>query len=168
MIEVREFEEELAVSLPDTHKLLRSAGLVVHLSVSRITLHGSRGLAGGHRPDSDIDLCLIVDTDGMPGGLTLAALMQSVLDTTLSHWGSGVEADLAAVFDTRGCGLRCFERTTYDEELCSEGGLDCFGLYKIQKGFDGFVDGMGLEVRRMYPCLTIWRNKGRASSRRGR
>ena len=168
MTEIHEFEEQFVVSLPETAELLRFAFLTVHPSVTRITLHGSRGPAGGHRSDSDVDLCLIVDPGGILECSSLDALLRDVLITTLNHWRGTVEADLAAVFDTQGCGLRCFERTAYDKELCSEGGVDCFGLYKIQKGFNGFVEGAGLDVRQMYPCLTVWRSGGRSRFGRGR
>jgi hypothetical protein len=53
--------------------------------------------------------------------------------------------------------LKCFDRTAWDEHLCPLGGVDCFGLYKIQKGFNGFVTNAGVQVKKMYPCLTIWR-----------
>lgn len=38
-------------------------------------------------------------------------------------------------------------------------GVGCFGLYKLQKGFSGFVENAGIEVRRMYPCLKIWQRR---------
>jgi len=55
------FSPTLAQQLPVIYALLRIANLTVHPSVARIVLHGSRGLAGGARQDSDIDLSLIVD-----------------------------------------------------------------------------------------------------------
>jgi hypothetical protein len=75
---------------------------------------------------------------------------------TRENWQGAVEADLAVVFDVRNCGLKCFEQTARDERLCSLGGIDCFGLFKIQIGFDGFVTNAGVQVKRMYPCLKIW------------
>ena len=39
--------------LPDTYRLLASANLRLHPRVTQVTLHGSRGLKGGFRPDSD-------------------------------------------------------------------------------------------------------------------
>ncbi len=151
---IQDFEGAFVDSLPETARLLRSATLTVHPSVAMITLHGSRGPAGGYRPDSDVDLCLIVEPGGLSQGPELAALLQGVLDTTLRHWTGPVEADLAAVFDDRGCGLGCFEGTT----ACTEGGVDCLGLYKVQRGFHGFVERAGVRVERMQPCLVIWRN----------
>jgi hypothetical protein len=80
-------------------------------------------------------------------------------------WQATVEADLAVVFDTRQCGLRCFDQTTWNEQLCVNGGgagggaeigVDCFGLYKVQKGFNGILRNAGVQVKRMYPCLKIW------------
>ena len=158
---VRKYEDQLIALLPETHGLLCMANFIVHPSVSMITLHGTRGLARGYRPDSDIDLSLIVDVNELATDLELGVLLRDVLDTTLSFWRSPVEADLAAVYDTQGCGLACFGRTSLEECACSPAGVDCFGVYKIQKGYDGFVVDAGLDVRRMYPCLTIWRKTGR-------
>ena len=154
---IRQFEPPLASSLPITHSILQSANLTVHPMVSFVTLHGSRGLAGSYRPDSDIDLCLIVDTPSNVAFHEYQAVFQDVLEVTIRNWQSTVEPDLAAVFDVRNCGLRCFSKTAWDEHLCSVGGVDCLGLYKIQKGFHGFVTDAGVQVKRMYPCMRIWR-----------
>lgn len=149
------FEPQLAALLPATHAILKTANLTVHSRVSFITLHGSRGLAGGYRTDSDIDLSLTVDMQ--PDTLSnLETVLNEVLEVTLGAWQSNIEVDVAAVFDIRRCGLKCFERTVWDEHLCSTGGVDCFGLYKIQKGFNGFVTNAGVQVKRMYPILRIW------------
>jgi hypothetical protein len=61
------------------------------------------------------------------------------------------------IFETRARGLHCFTQTDWHEGLCVIGGVDCFGLYKVQKGFRGLVANAGIEVRRMVPCLEIWR-----------
>jgi hypothetical protein len=143
----------LATLLPETYALLRSSNLTVHPLVSRVTLHGSRGLAGGYRPDSDIDLSLIVD---VPQGPNIERQLQDVLDTILSSWQAAVELDLAVVFDIRGCGLKCFDQHTGDAQTCRQSGTDCFGLYKTQKGFRGLVTNAGIQVKLMYPCLKIW------------
>lgn len=156
MIQISKFEPVLAARLPDTHALLLRANLTVHPAVSRVVLHGSRGLAGGYRPDSDIDLSLIVDLPAQDGPSGMEALMQAVYETTQMYWQAGVEADLALVFDILACGLKCFDQTAWREDLCSDG-VDCFGLYKVQKGFSGFVSNAGIQVMQMYPCLRIWR-----------
>ena len=155
-MKVVEFMLELSARLPATETLLRSANLVLHPSVSRVILHGSRGPAGGYRPDSDIDLSLIVD---LPEDLLQTdreRLLQDVVETTLQHWQAVIELDLAVIFDLRRCELKCFDQTRWDEQFCALGGTDCFGLYKVQKGFTGLVTNAGIEVKRMYPCLTIW------------
>ena len=82
--------------------------------------------------------------------------LREISEVTLSNWRGAVEADLAVVFDLRGCGLKCFDRGVWDDQLCAENGVDCFGLYKTQKGFSGMVTNAGVQVRRMYPCLKIW------------
>lgn len=157
------FSPALAQQLPDTYTLLQAAHLVVHPAVSRIVLHGSRGLAGGAHPDSDIDLSLIVDLPPGLGAAELEPLLRAVLETTLQAWQAKVEPDLAVIFDTRACGLRCFAWINWQDEPCSIGGRDCFGLYKTQKGFNGLVTKVGIEVRRMIPCLEIWRRASKGS-----
>jgi len=152
-----EFDPAFSRSLPETHALVRDANFIVHPSVLRVVLHGSRGLAGGFRTDSDIDLSLIVDLAGEISQTNLEDMLQSVYQTTQSAWQSAIEADLAIIFETSACALKCFEQTTWEERICPIGGLDCFGLYKVQKGFQGLVTNAGIEVRRMYPCLEIWR-----------
>jgi hypothetical protein len=157
MIHLQNFDSLLMTTLPETFELLRSANLVVHESVSRITLHGSRGLARNSHPGSDIDLCLLVED--VPAEATqpgLEARLQAVLDVTQSRWQGLIEADLAIIFDLRGCGLVCFEQTAWHEGICNVGDTDCFGLFKMQRGFHGLVTNAGIQVRRMYPCLKIW------------
>jgi hypothetical protein len=156
MISITNFEPTLASSLPATFELLRSSNLVIHQSVSRITLHGSRGLAGGYHPKSDIDLSLIVDVLPLLAQADLESLLLNVLETTRNQWQSAIEPDLAVVFETRGCALKCFDQTAWNNQLCTIGGVDCFGLYKVGKGFNGFVTNVGVQVKLMYPCFKIW------------
>ena len=156
MIRVTNFEPTLASSLPATFELLMSSNLVIHASVSRIILHGSRGLAGGYHPMSDIDLSLIVDAFPKPAQANLESFLLDVLETTLSQWQSTIEPDLAIIFETRPCALKCFDQTAWNNQLCTIGGVDCFGLYKVGKGFNGFVTNAGVQVRLMYPCFKIW------------
>ena len=77
-----------------------------------------------------------------------------MLDTTLSNWCGPVALDLAAAYPRAAGGLRCFEAARYDPRICPD--ASGFGVYKTQRGFDGFVPAHLLDVRRMYPCLTIW------------
>lgn len=154
MIKALDFRPQLAVRLPETYALLRASNLTVHTHVSSVILHGSRGLAAKYRSDSDIDLSLIVDLPA--DGARHINLLASVYQTTRESWKSSVELDLAVVFDKRGCGLKCFDENTWNAELCHIGGTDCFGLYKLGKGFDGLVTQSGVQVERMYPCLKIW------------
>lgn len=146
-----DFHPHLAVLLPQTYAILKSANLTVHASVTRIILHGSRGPANCHRGDSDIDLSLIVDVP--PDDVDL---LRDIYETTCRHWKSSIELDLAVVFDQRQCGLKCFDEAAWNAHLCKIGGTDCFGLYKIGKGFNGLVTNAGVQVKRMYPCLKIW------------
>lgn len=153
------FEPELKTQLPETYALLKAGSLAVHDSLYAVVLHGSRGLKGGARPDSDIDLSLIVNsrTSTRP---EMESILHDILQTTLSNWQNPVELDLAVVFDIRNCGLKCFDRTAWDKHFCSQGGTDCFGLYKTQRGYNGLVVNAGVQIRLMYPCLKIWQRSG--------
>lgn len=131
--------------------------MTIHPAVSHVVLHGSRGLGGGYRPDSDIDLSLIVDIAPGLSQPDRERLFRDVWNITCDHWQSPVEWDLAIIFDVQKCGLPCFDRSQWDESLCATGGVDCFGLYKLHKGFMGLVTNAGVQVHWMYPCLTIWR-----------
>lgn len=153
MLNISNFLPELAASLPDTHRILSSANLVVHPLVSCVVLHGSRGLAGGWRPESDIDLSLLVETPDIQISQTL---FYDITRTTLDNWRSPTNVDLAVIYDLKKCCLKCFEQTTWQPDFCQLGGVDCFGIYKIQKGFHGFLTHAGIQVRLMYPCMTIW------------
>jgi hypothetical protein len=153
-----ELDPAFAARLPDAHALLREGGLVVHPAVAQVVLHGSRGLAGGARADSDVDVSLVVDAPPMARG-ELATLLAQVIAVTVDAWRGRVELDAVAVFDLRGCGLGCFDVEAWGEdEVCPFGsGRDCFGAYKVQRGFDGFVENAGIEVRRMQPSMAVWR-----------
>ena len=153
-----ELDPGLAMRLPDTHARLRDGGLVVHPAVAKVVLHGSRGLKGGCRPDSDIDLSLVVVAPPMARA-ALATWLTQVIGTTLRAWRGTIELDLVAVFDVRGCGLGCFDVVAWErDEVCPRGsGRDCFGAYKVQRGFDGFVEDAGVEVRRMQPSVAVWK-----------
>jgi predicted nucleotidyltransferase len=150
------FLPEFTRTLPETCSLLLSANLVLHPGVSRVILHGSRGLAGKHRVDSDIDLSLIVD---LQKDQRTQSLFHEITRTTLDNWQSPIEVDLAIIYDLRNCKQKCFEQKNWDMDFCTIGGTDCFGLYKIQKGFNGFVTNAGIHVQRMYPCLKIWQRE---------
>lgn len=150
------FLPELEALLPQTCEILHAANFTVHDAVRQVTLEGSRGLAGGNRPDSDIDLTLIVDSLP-PAEPERAQLLHDVLQVTLDQWRSPIDPDLAAVFDKGDCcGLRCFDQPQWDDAIIRGRGTDCFGIYKIQRGFDGYVES-GVQLAKVYPILVIWR-----------
>ncbi len=161
MLTITQFSPKFAACLPETVSILQSTGLVVHPAVTQIVLHGSRGLARTFRPDSDIDLSLLVSFTTPPDiNDQLEILLKKVIEVTLSNWKGPAELDLAAIFPLHPCSFACFQITTYHPSLCTLGGTDCFGIYKIQKGFSGFVINAGIQVERMYPCITIWEKTG--------
>lgn len=157
MITIVDFDPDFERLLPEAYTLIRRSNLVVHDAVEQIFLLGSRGLGGGYRPDSDVDLSLMVNVQQLPGrDPDREHLLRNVLDTSLSQWQGSVETDFAAVFDTSDCcGLRCFQTRDYDPEIIRDRGIDCFGTFKIQRGFNGYVT-QGVQLARMYPLLRIW------------
>jgi len=157
---VSTFEPQFASLLPETYALLTVSNLTIHLHVSRIILHGSRGLPNTYRLNSDIDLSLIVEPSNPIPQEQLDNLLSDVFHVAKNNWQGPVDLDLAVVFDIRNCGLKCFEYTTWDESVCQpDCGVDCFGLYKIGKGFNGLVSNAGIQVKLMYPCLKIWQKE---------
>lgn len=157
MIKVLEFESRFAALLPETYELLKFSNLIVHPAVSHIILHGSRGLARKSRPDSDIDLSLIVDPEPTPPDRE--RFLEQIVNTTKLSWKGRVELDLAVIFDTHKCELKCFDQIVWADQICQLGGVDCFGLFKIGKGFKGLVTDAGIQVKLMYPCIKIWQRK---------
>lgn len=152
------FEPDFQKLLPETYAIVAAGSLTVHDGVSMVVLEGSRGLDGHPRQDSDVDISLIVDSNRLPADEPAReTFLRDVIDTTLNHWRGAVELDTAAVFDI-GHGLALFERRDYDPALECDGG--CFGLYKTQKGFNGFVPPSIIDLKKIYPTLVIWRRQG--------
>ena len=151
MKHIQKFKNLSTNNLTETEKILKESNLVVDDSISKIALMGSRGLLGGFRTDSDIDLGLLLHPEFEPNEVTC----RKANELTLSEWTGDIELDTAIVFDKMDCGLPCYEKQEYDSELCNHG-KGCIGFYKIQKGFSGFVPDFGLEVKKIYPILIIW------------
>lgn len=155
MNETLQFVPALAEQLPETHALILRSGLRVHDAVCRITLHGSRGPKGGARPDSDLDLCLVVH-DGWPDGADAQdRFFRTVLNTTRESWQGEVELDVALAFDASGCSLHCLCDPDWNPDHCPST-VGCIGLFKLGRGFDGRVPASAVDCRKMRPLLTIW------------
>lgn len=160
MRQITTFEPEFARRLPGAHALLARANLVVHPAVERIAISGSRGPRDQPRPDSDVDLSLVVGAAALPAGEPeRAALLRAVLETTRDAWRGAVECDLAAVCDERGCGLACFAGDRRAAPACPAGGECRFGIYKLQRGFEGYVPWEIIRLDLLYPLLEIWRRE---------
>lgn len=157
-MEITQFAPTFIEKCSETYQILQSGHLFMPPAVNQVTLHGSRGLAGKFRSDSDIDLSLLISSTEPPEiNNGFEKLCIEVLDVTLTHWKSEIELDLAVIFPLHACNLACFQVNNYDPALCSLGGVDCFGIYKIQKGFSGFVLNAGIQVEKMYPLITVWK-----------
>jgi hypothetical protein len=148
---------DLKTRLPETYELLQSANLVVHDAVEWIVLSGSRGLKGGSGTGSDLDLSLIVNVhSGMPAARK-ETHFRTVISQTLEFWNSPIDLDAAIVFDRTDCGLKCFQLSMFNELSCPFMKTDCFGIYKIQMGYNGFVPEMNIQIRNVFPMLMIWK-----------
>jgi len=157
-MKINQFAPTFIAHCSETYQILQSGHLVLHPAVTQVTLHGSRGLAGNPRPDSDIDLSLLIlSTEPPEINYDFEKLCIEVLQVTLSQWKSEIELDLAVIFPLHACNFACFQVNDYDRALCSLEGVDCFGIYKIQKGFSGFVLNAGIQVEKMYPLITVWK-----------
>jgi hypothetical protein len=158
MIHLTDFLPDLVRLLPATHALLLASNLVVHPAVERVTLEGSRGLGGHARPDSDVDLSLVLCWGALPAEEPAReTLLRTMLAITLDAWHGPVECDLAAIYDERKCGLRCFAGERHQAPECPAGGTCRFGIYKIQRGMNGYVPWDIIRVDLLYPLLEIWR-----------
>lgn len=142
--------------LPETAALLNRTRWNIHPGVLCVVLGGSRGLRGGFRPDSDIDLSLIIDPAALPPAEPeREAFLRTVIETALNSWQSPVELDTAAVFGSAEA-LELFARQEYDEALVARCAPEVM-LYKVQKGFNGYVPNHVLDYRKIYPLVTIWK-----------
>ena len=152
-VEINPFIRE---RLPQTYEILTNSGLMVHPDVYKVILTGSRGLAGNFREDSDVDLSLLLDKRDLKSKEEEETLFQNVLLITLSSWKSPIELDTVVVYDIGNCNLSCFDWETSKEKRCQGKGIDCFGLYKIQKGFRGYVPKIGIDIERIYPIMAVY------------
>lgn len=150
------YAPDLDHRLPETAAILKTTTWNVHPAVLRVVLGGSRGLRGGYRPDSDIDLSLIIDPAMLPTDEPAREeLLRAVIQTALDSWRGPVELDTAAVFGALEA-LTLFEtRRDYDEALVTAY-APAITLYKLQKGFSGVVPSSILDYRKIYPLLTVW------------
>jgi predicted nucleotidyltransferase len=154
---ITEYLPEFQRALPETYRLLKATNLTVHPDVRSIVLEGSRGIEGKPRPDSDIDLSLVTDLNSasLPRE-DLGKLLENVLKTTLENSRCAVELDLAAVFDDNSCGLACYSVKSYADLRCKKETAGCMGVYKVQKGFNGFVPPI-VQISKLFPYLVIWK-----------
>jgi hypothetical protein len=98
------FTPKLEAQLPETNAILQVANLVLHPAVERVALSSSRGLGGRPRPDSDVDLSLVVTRSALPAkqaGAGAAALHGA--EGYSIHVGRRGRIRPGAIFDERGC-----------------------------------------------------------------
>jgi len=162
MVTVTEFEPDFSNAFPALCEILKNGPLVIHDAVSRVTLHGSRVPAGGAQSDSDIDLCLIIDSEQYPYIRQEEELLKDIIYTTLAEWRGSLKLDLRVNFDLRKCGLKCFDESEYKTGICTGGGLDCFGIYEIEDGQPVFVFNSSMNVKSIYPCALVWKKQEKA------
>jgi len=153
-IEVKIDEKILQIGLTETYNILKNANLKVHPYVKMILLTGSRGKLNSWREDSDIDLSLIVDMQMLNCEINREAVLKEILEITVNNWNSHIKLDTAVVFDINNCGLNCLKPEEYP--ICTDKGIDCIGLYKVQNGISGYVPKIGVDVKKIHPVTVVW------------
>ncbi|NQT60967.1 MAG: hypothetical protein HQ557_18520 [Bacteroidetes bacterium] len=141
--------------LPESYNILTSGGLYIDNRVKAVLLSGSRGPSGGYRVDSDIDISLVLDNNLLSNPIEKELELRSILSITMEKWNSHIELDTALLFDTKNCGFSCFLHYPQKND-CKLNDKDCFGIYKLQKGFYGFVPKIGIEVEKIFPIRLVW------------
>jgi hypothetical protein len=156
-IKIIEVNKQIRELLPETYKILTEANLTVHPYVYEVLLEGSRGPANCYRADSDIDLSLLVDTEMLHRAADEEGTLREIIGTTLNNWEGPVELDTAAVFDIHHCRLHCLTADFSLNSICPDKGADCLGIYKTQRGFNGYVPKFGVRIDRIHPLMTVWK-----------
>lgn len=156
-IKIVEVNQRIRELLPETYKILTEANLTVHPYVYEVLLEGSRGPANRYRPDSDIDLSLLADTEMLHRAVNEEKILREIIDTTLNNWEGPVELDTAAVFDINHCQLHCLKADFSLDDICPDKGVDCLGVYKTQRGFNGYVPKFGVRIDLLHPLMTVWK-----------
>jgi len=156
--ELTSFRPGSPAELSDTKALILASGLRIHDSVDRITVHGSRGPKGGARANSDLDLCLIVNTQAISAASDREGLLREVVLTTLNSWNGPVKLDVAAIFDRSGCDLQCLSLRGFNPNLCVTT-VDCMGIFKVP---GGYVSGPAVDCSLVYPFAEIWSRFGKS------
>ncbi|MHC4962516.1 MAG: nucleotidyltransferase family protein [Planctomycetota bacterium] len=151
MVKITRFCPIFAKQLPDTNTLLVEACLWVHDAVEKITLHGSRGPQGGARPDSDMDLCLVVNSHTLDAAKDRDALLREALNTTLN--GCRLHGHLQ---DPRWRCFRFSSRLQQDVPIDHDLAAIMFANYCI----DSALSTDKLKVWRVSSSGTGWRMKG--------
>ncbi len=158
MIIVSEFEPDFVQSFPELAEIFRRAPLTVHEGVAKVSVHGLTNdvyLAGDNFV---LDLRLLVDYEQYPDVRHEEELLKEMIFTTMADWREKIKLDITVIFDTRNCNLICFNEHAYNPTICKGGGLDCFGMYKIEDGIPGFIYSSGMNVKYIYPCNIVWKN----------
>lgn len=151
------FESGFEQAFPALCGLFRSAPLTVHEGIMAVTLHGSRGPAGGAQENDDLDIGLLVDRYLYPEAENDDELVKEMLFTTLAYWRQKPDLDAKVIFDIRGCGLTCF-RNMYAPSQCS-GGIGCFKVYGMLEGKARFALNGDFNIKQIYPCITVWKRQ---------
>ncbi|NHZ87382.1 MAG: hypothetical protein GWP19_16190 [Planctomycetia bacterium] len=141
--------------LPATYDIIVDGNLTFDDRIKMAFISGSRGPSNCYHPKSDIDISLVLDQEMVNNPLQCENDLSEIIGLTVNNWNSSVEIDIALLFAINSCDFECFY-TFPDEHGCKLISPDCFGIYKIQKGFDGFVPKIGVDVDKVFPIGMIW------------
>ena len=115
----------------------------------------SRGPSNCYHSKSDIDISMILDKEMVNNPLQCENDLSEIIELTINNWNSPIEIDIALLFSINSCDFECFYKFP-NKHRCRIKSHDCFGIYKIQKEFEGFVPKIGIDVDKVFPIRIIW------------
>lgn len=141
--------------LPATYDIIVAGNLTIDDRIKMAFISGSRGPSYCYHPKSDIDISLVLDQEMISDPVQCENDLAEIIELTVNNWKSPVEIDIALLFTINNCDFECFY--TFPEDYrCKLKSPDCFGIYKIQKGFNGFVPKRGVDIDKVFPIEMIW------------
>ncbi|MCL2474637.1 MAG: hypothetical protein FWF37_00650 [Chloroflexi bacterium] len=157
-MKIRDYNVDFIKTLPKTYEILSSGGFNVHAAVIAVSICGSRGLKKSYAADYDIDLWMEVDIRTIPTNEELAKdFLDSVLDTTLDNWQGHLPLDIFIAFDIADCGLHCLKSAAFKQCTLNVSMTDCFGVYRRNDNFRGFLNGKECRIEKLLPFMLVWR-----------
>jgi len=155
-MKIRNYDADFIKALPKTYKILSSGGLNVHAAVTAVAVCGLRILNKSHIANYDIDLWLEIGTRTIPADEKLAKdFIDSILDTTLNNWQERLSLNIFIAFGIVNCDLCCLKTTGFKQCSINASMTDCFGVYRRDDNFHGFLNGAGCNIGDLLPFMPV-------------